>query len=140
MKKLFLGSVALFVFSISILVFQISCKKDVIAQSSNSSQQLNITLLSKSVQINVAVGDSVQKRSAIEYYTINSDGNSLQKIPISMPGGLYPVGDGYLTPDGKTIFFQATSANYQSSIYSCGIDGNNLKKLVDGTWKLLGTY
>ena len=34
-----------------------------------------------------------------------------------------------LAPDGKTIFFSATN-NYKAYMYSCSIDGSNLKTLL----------
>lgn len=49
MKKLLMGSLALTLFSISIIIFQMSCKKDATAQTNNTSGiiQLNKILYSK---------------------------------------------------------------------------------------------
>ena len=60
MKKILLSSIVLTAFSASIVIFQISCQKTAIAQSLDSTQILNKTLLAKNIQLQVGtVTDSL---------------------------------------------------------------------------------
>jgi hypothetical protein len=59
MKKLILGSVALTFFSISIIIFQISCKKEVIAQTLNQCSEtgnINLSITIPSNKTTTAIG------------------------------------------------------------------------------------
>ena len=160
MKKVLMGSIVLTVFSVAIIIFQISCQKTAAAQTSsytlpaattstlggvivgsglsvNSSgvlsttptsggtQQLNIILYALS-DVNPG-GNS----SAAEYWTMNYDGTNAKKIPITFTTGLSYTLRPKLSPDGKTIFFTALDgSNYIYYLYSCSIDGSNLKVLL----------
>lgn len=161
MKKLLLGSVSLMLFAIAILIFQISCNKQAIAQPtssytlppattstlggviidgttikvdangkistvSNNNQQLNIILYA----IGYGGGPGAVNSSASEYWTMNYDGTNPKKIPLTFASGFYYSMNPRLSPDGKTIFFSASDNNYNSYLYSCSIDGTNLKTLL----------
>ena len=150
MKKLLFGSVVLICFSLAVILFQISCQKNASAQTSTSTQVLDKSLISKSVQTQVgsttgkdSLGRTITTpiyRYVNVFYTIQNDGSNSTQLNITLPQGLYIGGNGYLSPDGKKIVFVAIDLNNNSSIYSCSIDGSNLKKVIDGPCNLLGTY
>ena len=69
-----------------------------------------------------------------EIWTAGYDGTNQKKINIALSAGLSIDEEGRsprLSPDGKTVFFDVSNAT-NSSIYSCGIDGTNVKKIIDG--------
>lgn len=126
MRKLLLGSLSLILLSASILLFQISSQKTVVANN-NSIDPLNKMVFIKS-------GDSFPS----EIWIANTDGTKQTKIPINLPAG---VVIGYysvcLTPDGNSIIFDVyteISKDYRIGyIYRCTTDGTNLRKIVDNT-------
>jgi len=128
MRKLFLGSIALTLFSISIFLFQMSCKKETSAQTSSTKSQLNLILYA------VDLSGGLRNSGSVEYWTMNYDGTNAKKIPITFTPLYQYSMNPRLSPDGKTIFFSATSqasANYYTSyLYCCSIDGTNLKTLL----------
>jgi len=127
MKKLLLSSIVLFLFSIAMILFQFSCKKEAKAQQQNSSSQyLNKILYVK----------NDMSGNTFEVWIANIDGSSSQKIPVNLPSGLYFGGNVYLTPDGKKIVFTVGTENAKSKgiyIYTCNIDGSSLAKVIDNT-------
>jgi hypothetical protein len=137
MKKLFLGSVALTMFSISILIFQISCKKESTAQPLTN-QSLNKILYTKVY--------TVSGIEIIEYWTSNTDGSNAIKIPITPPTGLVIGANGCsLTPDGtKLIFTIYDPSNNRNFVYSCLLNGSNMTKLAEATtgqyYQVHGSY
>jgi len=160
MKKLLLGSAALAILSIAITIFQISCQKTVNAQSGTSyilpaattsslggiivGSGLNITsggVLSSTTsgpsQINVLLF-SKRKGSGpfiYELWTSNYDGTNQNKININLGAGLSIVEEGSspkLSPDGRLVFFHVSEGNY-NNIYSCNIDGSNVRKIISGS-------
>jgi hypothetical protein len=124
MKKLFLSSIALFVFSISILVFQMSCRKSVVAQTVTSSvTPIGIVLIEGQNPLATNID------STHYYYTANYDGSNLKQINLSgLPSGTIIVPEtGRLSPDGKTLFFiGGAGVRY---LYSINTNGTNLKQL-----------
>ena len=148
MKKLLLGSLALTMFSATIILFELSCKKTANAQSSTTSQ---ITILDKSLitgSVRTQTGstkDSLGRVTPIYsyttvFYTVQNDGSNLTQINFTLPSGLYALPSARLTPDGKKMIFQVSDANGNTSLYSCLIDGSNVKKVLDGVYNLLETY
>ena len=139
------------IFSIAIIIFQMSCNKTVDAQSTTSGSVLNTTLVSKHVKIQTGTKTTVDSlgnthttpiyRFIPEFYVLDNKSLSLAKINLTMPHGIYPqFGNAVLTPDGNKIIFTATtSIDYQHAIYSASTDGTNLTKLVEG-YALHGTY
>lgn len=126
MKTLFKSSVLLLLFSFSLLVFNLSCKKESIAQNTSTSiQNLGILVFSKA-------GDK-----ANEFWTSKYDGSGQIKITITsitITGEI--VKDNIqISPDGKKFFFIAntnpTNPSSMDAIYSCNIDGSGVTKLVD---------
>ena len=113
-------------FSLSIILFQISCKTTAEAQNnSNSLTQQNILLFTKESLFGA-------KPYIIEIWTANYDGGSQKKVPITLSTGLSVSGDARLSPDAKIIFFNVNEDNTNKTyIYSCQLDGSNLKKIID---------
>ena len=128
-----MGSIVLTVFSVSMLIFQLSCKKDANAQATSTTlTQQNLIVFHKWIYS----GTSSSNASTGEIWTANIDGTNQKKVPITLPSGVFINGDVKLTPDCKTIVFDTYIAytDYQvSSIYTCSIDGTNLKKIITGT-------
>ena len=147
MKKLLMGSIALTLFSFSIMLFQYSCKKEAIAQTQSSTENLDISLLAKDIQMqsgtttDSAGNTSPVLRYAKEYYIINNDGTNFTKINITMAPGTVPSGSARLSPDGSKIVFEAFSDQNVPSIYSVRTDGTNLTKIIEGIpLAIQGTY
>ena len=162
MKKLFYGVCFLASVSLFITLTQVSCQKSV-AQRSSSPQDapLNLILLGKSEIKEFSsptnevdsLGQPVIDKTTIEtyyYYLMNLDGSNVRKVPINLPAGLYlspyVSGAGRLTADGTSIVFTVTDSMIGVAgpghyyIYSCAIDGSNLKKLTDGYYTIHGVY
>jgi hypothetical protein len=132
MKKLLMGSVALTLFSTSILLFQISCKKEVNAQTNSGLVQQNLITYAKGIRS----GTNTSNTYTYDVWLANLDGTNQRKIPINIPQAVGITG-AKITPDGKTIVFEAhfdttiggNSIRY-ADIYSCSIDGSNVKKII----------
>ncbi|OQP64764.1 hypothetical protein A3860_18575 [Niastella vici] len=120
-KKLFLGSIALLSFAIAILVFEVSCSKNAIAQT-NSMQLNKIVYLSK-------------HGTGTEIWIANYDGSNKTRVNYSLPTGLivdYVYG-AKMSPDGKKLFFSASIDGFGETadgIYSCNVDGSNVTKII----------
>lgn len=136
MKKLLLSSTVLFLFSASILIFQVSCKKEANAdtQQKTSTEQEKIVLLRK------------YENGTLSLYTVKIDGTNLKKLSLSFPSNvkLYDI-EAKITADGKQIVFTGEftyndndSFNIRSytTTYTCDIDGHNLKEIenLSGYW------
>jgi len=136
MKKILMGSAVLTALSLSIIAFQVSCSKTANAQTGGGNPQAGIVLFTK-LNINNACGDytSDSMGSMPEYWTVNYDGTNAKKLPIPFQSGWLYSNSPRLSPDGKTIFFAAwqpinnNSGSYIAYLFSCSIDGTNLKTL-----------
>jgi hypothetical protein len=123
MKNLMSGAIVLFLFSISLLLFQLSCQEDAIAQN-NVNQQKNKILYSLK-------GDYSIK----ELWVSNYDGSDKIQIPLTnipTPGvhGFYNSSS--ISPDGQTVFIGGYL--YPSSlsvVYSMSLSGTDVKKIVE---------
>jgi len=156
MKKILLSTIVLLAFTLSVVLFQVSCKKEANAQT--SSYTLPPATTSKlggvipdgttiSVDGNGKIstsGNVVQQQNKILYvvygsqpntdeiWSANYDGTNAQKINIVLPTGL-AIGDTNFTisPDRKMIFFSVFSpTGGTGSIYACNIDGSNPHKII----------
>lgn len=132
MKKLLFSSIVLFIFSISLTLFQISCSKQSNAQNrATSSQQLN--------KILYCIPNSAL--STEEIWMANYDGTNPTRVALSLPANFhiditYPAEAVRLSPDGLTLFFEGAYNNAGangSSIYACNIDGSNLRLVIQNT-------
>ena len=127
MKKLLLSSIVLTLFSASIILFQLSCKKTADAQTgtSNGLHQLNKIVFAK-----LLTGGG-----ATEIWTMNYDGTNQTKVNITMPAGQH-ITDEYpkLSPDGtKIVFIGGTTGSNgnDDDIYICNFDGSGVTKIYD---------
>jgi hypothetical protein len=143
MKKLLQGSIILSLFSVSILMLQMSCGKFVIAESPiPGNLQQNKIVFFKSVPPSVGQHET---------WIANYDGSGAIKVNIVLPSNVVMAGENgiRLSPDGKTMFFvgrEDNGFNFKQSIYSCKIDGSDVKRIVEyaeqgkGLWYLGGAY
>lgn len=141
MKKILLSTLVLLFFSLSIIIFQISCKKPVDAATPNNStiSQQNKIVFQKDFY---GSGLTATPYDHAEIWTANYDGTNQQKLNVDLPSGVVIVlGQAIkVSPDGKTLFFTgfAPGNNYPTtstpwSIYSCNIDGSNVRLVISGT-------
>jgi len=167
MRKLLLGSIALMTFAIAIILIQISCKKEAVAQSNgNTGSNYILKPATTSALGGVIIGNglsiagdgtlSVNNNEANyggsaqlnlilyshngELWTANIDGTNQTKIPITLPTGITVLDNAHLSPDGKKVIFDVNGQTQQgAAIYSCNIDGSNLTKIV-GDANAASTY
>lgn len=134
MKKLLMGSVALTLFSISMLIFQMSCKKEANAQTTTTGlTQLNLILYKK---VSVVGGMNTDK----SLWTCSVDGTNHKKVNISVAAGQF-IGEADLTPDGKKIILViGNESTGESKLYSCLVDGSNLTQISTLTGNEKYTY
>ena len=125
MKTLLKSSILLLFFSFSLLVFNLSCKKESTAQNTSTSiQNLGILVFTK-----------IEDKEKNVFWTSKYDGTGQTKITVSS----FPTtGEIWresikISPDGKKFFFYGItkSTDISSSIFSCNSDGTGLTKLVD---------
>jgi Tol biopolymer transport system component len=155
MKNIFKGSIVLIIFSFSIIIFNISCKKESIAQTNTpyvlpkaTSSSLGGVIVGSGLSVTTDGTISTQPLGILIFYktsedglnqfwTSNYDGTNQKKISISsMPSDESIAYDAIsFSPDGKKIFFNAYKQNGTGrSTYSCNADGTGLVKLFDGTY------
>ncbi len=155
MKKIAQAILLLTLVGVFILTTQISCQKANAQTPTNpTTTAANLILLGKSVQVaGQPYTDSgrviTTTVNEIQFSVVNLDGSNQRQIPITLPAGLY-VGSvygasssGYLSPGGQTLVFNVhDQPNQMAAIYSCSLDGNNLKKIldIDNRTQLIGTY
>jgi hypothetical protein len=126
MKTLLRSSILLLLFSCSLLVFNLSCKKESTAQNtSTSTQNLGILVFEK-------LDDKVN-----EFWTSKYDGSGQIKITVSsLPANTEIVKESIkISPDGKKFFLVVYTRN-TSDLYSCNSDGTGLTKLIDNVGDL----
>lgn len=124
MKKLLLSSISLFLFSSTIMIFQISCQKGANATPSTTTQKNKI----------VYGYDKGLGSNPIEIWISNIDGTENKKIPISLPTNESLQGYVSILPDGNKIVF-AVSSDITSEIflYTASTNGENLTKIITGS-------
>ena len=119
MRKLFLSSIVLLIFSLSLFVFQVSCQKSSFGNTNNSNSNGKICYIKDfSSGVN-------------EVWTCNLDGTNNVKIPITPPSG-YEIGYPHLSPDGTSVIviLYQTIGN-GSKIVSYDTNGSFLRTIVD---------
>lgn len=118
MKKLLYSSIILTLFSISLVLFQISCQEEAVAKE----EEIQNKFLYSSYE-----------SGGVKYFIANIDGSDPVQIPITLPESLGVDAPGQLTPDGKTLIFPVSVNPIEDeyAIYSVNINGTNLKKIVD---------
>jgi len=141
MKKLIKSSLVLLTLSLSVVIFQLSCKKsaDAANTTNSTSSQQNKILFQRDFY---GSNNAPTRYDYAEIWTANYDGSNQQKVNVDLPTGVVIVlGQAIrISPDGKTIFFSGFTPgnNYPDtmspwSIYSCNLDGTNVKLIVNGT-------
>lgn len=121
MRKILLSSIILFLFSASIVLFQISCKKDAKADVITANGNLGVILY----------GKRVFNDTADELWTSNYDGTNQKKLNIAFPSARR-LNDAYLSPDGKLIVLDLYEIPNEGvrHTYTCLIDGSNFKEIL----------
>ncbi|HTC00328.1 MAG TPA: hypothetical protein VK705_06565 [Ferruginibacter sp.] len=116
MKKLFLSSMVLLLFSFSIIIFQMSCKKSASAQSPNSAVT-TVAFIKETNQV-------------YQIWTCTSTGTNLTQVPIPSQ---YSVGSvENIVTNGVVLFAAQTGTNpVLINLYSCNIDGSNISQLTN---------
>lgn len=136
MKKVLLSTIVLTAFSFSIILFQISCKKEAnaVAQTNVATQQ------SKIIYLKEFYGSGNTHFDHGEIWSANYDGTSQQKISITLPTNVViALVAPKVSPDGKTLFFNAFLTDGTDdvstgwSLYACDIDGGNVHQVVAGS-------
>ncbi len=156
-----MGSFALMLFSASILLFQMSCKKSADAEPGGTGNNtvpvattttlggvivgsgLSVTPTgvlsvnagnSGATQLNKIVFVKYIVNVGSEIWLMNYDGSGQTKVNIALAANQQIRDDARLSPDGKKLFFVMGTTGLNSNkddIYSCDIDGKNLVKLYD---------
>lgn len=96
-----------------------------ISAVSNNTSQLNKILYA----IGYGGGPGYTNSNASEYWIMNYDGTNPKKVPVTFAAGFSYSMNPRLSPDGQKIFFSA-SKDSKAYLYSCSIDGTNLKTLL----------
>lgn len=162
MKKLLLGSVFLTFFAISITLFQASCQKEAIANTESTytlppatSTTLGGVIIGSGLDVTAngtlsVTSGSVAQQNKIIYikrtdipsingrivtygiWTANYDGSNQQELKIALPPGF--LKDFSISQDRQTLFISLRPLTGSSDdLYSCKIDGSNLKKIIDSS-------
>lgn len=160
MKKVFLASASLIVLAVSISIFQISCQKEVQAQSGSNvlkpattstlggvipdgttiSVDANgkISCISSAVQDLLLFSVYIENGGAshTEIWTSKLDGTNKKKVSITVPSG-FDISDSdvKMLPDRQRIVFvmySSAGSTYVSNVYTCKLDGSDLKKIISG--------
>lgn len=124
MKKLFLASLSLAIFSIAILVFQSSCQKEASAAGDLSTEIVQKNKIFYKAFVN----------GQHEIWTASYDGSNKTKFNIQFPAGFQPT-EWTISPDGQTLIIHAfayINGAYIGNIFTCNTDGSNLKKIIEG--------
>lgn len=121
MKSILKASWILLFFSASILLFQLSCQKELIAQDPAPTVQ-NKVVYTKTLK-------SSSTPSPVEIWTCNIDGTGQQKVNVSIPSGQYIEGNVRVSADGKRFIFNLYDGS-KMTIYTCLTDGSSLTQIV----------
>lgn len=126
MKKILLGSIAFFLFAISIALLQTSCGKNANASPDNN---VGVTQMNKILYIKEITGTPGSE--VTEIWISNYDGSGRTRVNVAIPSVYSRLSRAYLSPDGKKIFFEsAASVNTVNAILSCNIDGTNVVEVI----------
>ena len=118
MKKLLMSSAVLFLFSASIMMFQISCSKTANAGNNTSAGGGNNVIW-------------IQNESGqnITFRTMNVNDGSFKDINMTLPSQFNQTGEKFLACNGSLIIFTAFKSGLAGSqkICTCDMNGNNVK-------------
>ena len=122
MKKILLSSLALFLFSASIFMFQLSCSKDANAGGSGGSSSFS-------------QGKILINKDDKSFVIIDKNGTQTI-VNITLPNGFIYISDNGYTTDGNNIWFRAgkptgssgaTGPTTSWDLMICDMNGNNVK-------------
>jgi hypothetical protein len=127
MRKLFLGSAALFIFSLSVIIFQISCSKDAEAYNddNNNDGDGKTVLYKKTTSCGID-----------ELWLMNSNAGNRRKVNIVLPSTDQFITHGRITDNGNKIVLITAKLNETDNyriFYKCNLDGSGLNQLFDGS-------
>ena len=157
MKKILLSTFVLIAFALSVVIFQLSCKKDVIAQEPAYTVPIASTTKLGGVMVDgtTIIIDKQGKISSVpivieysdvvyiiesgidgdpELWKINMDGTMNQRLPIALPAGLAidPYNIGFKRTLNKIIFgAKNKNSGDQKYIFTCNVDGTELRKVLE---------
>ncbi len=122
MKKLLMASATLFLFSTSIMLFQISCSKD-----ANAGTTISNGIASKIIYLGKTTG------SQAKIYIKNADGTgATTTLSPTLPNGyLIETGDDTdVNSDGTYVYFSGVKTNssgvgFTNAIFRCDLNGSN---------------
>lgn len=144
-------------FSLAILVFQVSCKKDAVAQDNRYTLPPATTttlggVIADGTTIKVDAAGKISTATTtpqalnvilyvrestgsgtFEYWLANMDGSNQRKINITLPAGITLRDEAKITPDGTKLIFNANDTNAGvNALYSVALTGGNPTRLVTG--------
>jgi len=130
MKKLLMGSVALILFSVSIVVFQASCSKEANAgNDDDNGGKGKLVLYRKS-------SNSSDPSEIEQLWLMESNGSNKRRVNLVFPGNDYFVQTGRLVDNGNKIIITVSKINETGDnymiFYKCNLDGSGLHQLFQG--------
>ncbi len=146
MKKILYGSIVLCLFAIAITLTEIGCQKSIAQTTKPADDNSHFILYNKIDNVKIPIVTQTDSGTnttylyynVAEFFTTDLDGNNEMKIPINLPEDLYVSPGAKLTSDGSTIVFDVNTKPTENDpipqqcyIYSCSLDGSNLKKVRD---------
>ena len=155
MKKLLMGSIVLTLFSISILIFQVSCQKEVVAQQQTTNYILPPATTTTLGGVIIGSGLSVTSNGTLSVTSTSSGGLQQLGLILAQPNfsdSLYiynysgqviktlntqnitystntKIMDAKISPDGKTLFIRVKKKignPAEESIYSMDMNNNSI--------------
>ena len=148
MKKLLQGSIVLTLFAVSIFLFQMSCKREAIAQNTQYSlpvatnSNLGGVIVGPGLSIDNSGVLSCSRNDVILYYKMTSpryewwvcDRAGGNQRMVNFPSTITVMGLGVsLLSDKNTVVFSGAASTIPlgpSDLYTMNIDGSNLQKIV----------
>jgi len=126
MKKLLMSSAVLLFFSVSMVLFQMSCSKEAVANPNNSTSKIAY----------IVVDRSNSDVYTTEIWTANIDGTNQTKV-FTLPANLSLLesynGAVDITSDGSKIVFVAVTGDldtgWAAAVYSINADGTGFTQI-----------
>ncbi|HMK25342.1 MAG TPA: hypothetical protein VK483_04870 [Chitinophagaceae bacterium] len=125
MRKLFLSSIALLVFSVSIIVFQMSCSKEAGAHEGDDDKKANNRTI---------LYIKTPETGFNELWTMDINGNNLHQINIALSQDYY-ISSARVADHNNKIVFTAdklTETENFRVFFKCNLDGSGLTQIFQG--------
>jgi Tol biopolymer transport system component len=127
MKKLLQSSIILFLFSASLLMVDISCKKQANAKVNAITNEGKIVYLSNEGKL----------------WIMNNDGTDRHEIPVAIPS-THQVSNGPIAVSGdgtKIIFTLATNAvPTKFDLFTCNMDGADVTRILEDPSAIVSSF